>query len=70
MFELRTVIENDNGTITVVYPIPDDVEEYDTMGNRKRINIERWNYPDNVGPLTVMTIVSIEKFMLGPIKDK
>jgi hypothetical protein len=70
MFELRTVIENDNGTITVVYPIPDDVEEYDTMGNRKRINIERWNYPDNVGPLTVMTRVSIEKFMLGPIKDK
>jgi hypothetical protein len=68
MFDLRTVIENNNGTITVVYPIPDDIEEYDTIGNRKRINIERWNCPDEVGPITVLTKITVERYMLSRIK--
>jgi hypothetical protein len=34
------------------------------------LRVERWNTPDDVGPIWVQTKVELEKFMLGRIKTK
>ncbi len=64
----RRTVENSDGTITIAYPVPDGVEYYDRFGLRAPIIVERWNCPDDCGAITVLTKITVERYMLGRIK--